>query len=96
MCRCGLPATANGRECPACFRARIASVCVGYAPSRSLGAGRLDTAASRKMMRRLEAYRQARAEGIQPRTTRRFDIDMARRLSDLAGRAFRADRGNER
>lgn len=44
------------------------------------------------MMRRLEAYRQTRAEGIQPRTTRWGDIDAGRRLSDKFGVAFRADR----
>src|SRR6266513_3080523 len=88
-CACGEPATANGRECGDCFRERLQSVRSNFAPTRTLGAGKhLGLTAGRRLESRLEDYRATRAEGIQPSSTRRADIDRAKRLSDQAGSAF--------
>jgi hypothetical protein len=81
-CACGEPASANGRECGACYRERLRSVSNGYRPS-----------VHRRWDGRLERYRQTRMEGSQPRGTTTAAIDEARQLSDLTGQAFRADTG---
>jgi hypothetical protein len=90
LCACGAEATANGRECPPCYRRRLRSVSSGFAPSGAGGAV-IDPIASRRLEGRLEEYRASRAEGIQPRTTRRSDVQKAKELSDRTGSAFRAD-----
>lgn len=96
-CACGAPATANGRECPRCFRARLGTVQTAFAPTRSLGAGQVDRTASKRWEARLEQYRQVRAEGSQPRSTRWSHIEEAKRESDRAGEAFgRSFRENAR
>jgi hypothetical protein len=82
LCACGRPATANGRECPRCFRVRLGTVHSAYTPSRTEGH---DPKAQRRLDRRLESYRRARAEGLQPRTTRQKDVDDARRIADATG-----------
>jgi hypothetical protein len=88
-CACGKPATANGRECPGCFRGRLLSVRNGFTPTRVQG--QIDPLKSRRWDSRLERYRSTRKEGIQPATTRSADIDTARRLSDETQEPFRAD-----
>jgi hypothetical protein len=88
-CACGAPASANGTECPACYRERLGSVNSGFTPTRSRG--QIDPAKSRRWDGRLEDYRRTRAEGIQPRSTRQGDIDAAKRLSDRIQEPFRAD-----
>ncbi len=93
-CRCGEPATANGRECGACFRDRLCSVHNGYTPTRTVGAGQVDPAKTRRWDSRLEDYRKVRHEGSQPAGTKRRQIDAAKRRSDEAQAAFRADRTN--
>lgn len=90
-CACGEPASANGRECPECFRVRLGSVQQGFAPTRSLKAGQMDRTASKRWEHRLEDYQHTRQEGIQPLTTRTRDIEEAKRASDETGQAFRAD-----
>lgn len=40
--------------------------------------------------RELESYRQARAQGIQPKSTKTADIERAVRVSDKYGRAYDA------
>lgn len=52
-------------------------------------AGR-STTAERKWNKNLADYRAARAEGIQPASTRPKDIEQAKILSDYTGQAFRA------
>jgi hypothetical protein len=97
LCECGAPATANGRECPACFHDRLATVRSAFTPTRTAGAGQIDPEKSRRWDSRLDDYRRTRAEGSQPKSTRRRDIEAAKAASDRAGRAFRADRaGRER
>lgn len=86
-CQCGRPATANGRECSTCFRTRLRSVGTTFAPTRT----GTDRTAERKLSRRLEHYRKARVEGIQPATTRTRDVDAALAVSDASQTAFRAD-----
>ena len=90
-CACGEPATANGRECPTCYRERLGSVNNGFAPTRSLGAGQMDRTKSKRWDGRLEDYAKTRHEGSQPATTRRRDIEASKRISDVTGRAHRAD-----
>lgn len=90
VCECGELATANERECPRCFRERLGSVSQGFAPTRSLGAGQMDRTASRRWESRLEDYRATRKEGIQPKGTRRRQIDEAKRISDDRGAAYMA------
>ncbi len=92
-CACGRTASANGSECPDCYRARLGSVQQGFAPTRSLGAGQMDRTLSRRFESRLEDYRKVRAEGIQPNGTRRHQIEDAKRVSDVMGEAFRGDAG---
>jgi hypothetical protein len=92
LCACGAPASSNGRECPACFRDRLATVSNGFTPTREHG--QIDPEKSRRWDSRLEDYRRTRAEGSQPRSTRRRDIETAKATSDRAGRAFRADRAS--
>jgi hypothetical protein len=91
-CWCGDDATANGTECSTHYLERLRSVQTSFAPTRSLGAGQMDTTASRRHEARLEDYRRVRLEGSQPATTRRSDIEVAKRESDRTGAAHRADR----
>ncbi len=87
-CACGAEATANGRECGPCYRERLGSVSTAFAPTRTGS----DRTAQLKLDRRLEHYRKARADGIQPATTRVKDVDAALAVSDHTQTAFRADR----
>lgn len=88
LCACGQPATANGRECVACWRDRVSSVNTAFHPT----AGReLGVTANKKWFGRLERFRQTAAEGSVPRGTSTAAIDEARRVSDETGQAFRAD-----
>ena len=91
-CACGEPAVANGTECSTCFLERLRSVNNGFAPTRSLGAGQMDWTKSKRWESRLEDYRKTRHEGSQPATTRRRDIEASKRISDVTGRAHRADK----
>lgn len=88
MCRCGREATANGRECPSCFRERIGSVNNGYTPSRARGSMRPEE--NRKWDARLERYASLRRQGVQPESTKSRDIEKADRLSQATGEPFRA------
>jgi len=91
-CWCGADATANGTECSTHYLERLRSVQSSFAPTRSLGAGKMDTTASRRQEARLEDYRRVRYEGSQPASTRRRDIEATKRESDRTGAAHRADR----
>lgn len=50
-------------------------------------AGGSDATTQKKWDANLESYRAARAEGLQPATTRQGDIDAAKRVADVAGHA---------
>lgn len=89
VCACGQPATANGRECPPCYRERLGSVTLTSAPPMRAGASGRDP--NVRWQRRLDDYARTRAEGIQPSTTRQQEIDDAKRVSDEMGTAFRGD-----
>ncbi len=93
-CACGAPATVNGRECAEHWRERISTVNTAFAPTRTAGAGQIDPEKSRRWDSRLEDYAKVRHEGSQPQTTRRRDIEAAKRISDATQEAFRADRAN--
>lgn len=50
-----------------------------------------DATAQKKWDADLSAYRDARAAGVQPASTRRSAVDAALRASDATGTPFRAD-----
>lgn len=50
-----------------------------------------DYTRQKKADRDLEAYASARKEGIQPKSTRRHDVESAVKQSDKTGVAFQAD-----
>jgi hypothetical protein len=64
--------------------AKDAGIRVAYANS----ANGQDYTAQRKADKELDAYKSARAEGIQPAGTRMAQVEQARRISDSAGAAF--------
>ena len=64
--------------------AQDANVRVAYSDSLN---GRSYTAA-KAMDKELDAYKAARAEGIQPAGTRMHQVEQARRISDASGVAF--------
>lgn len=49
-----------------------------------------DRTRQRKWDSDLAAYRQARSEGMQPRSTQRSDVEAAKVISDTTGKAFQA------
>lgn len=59
-----------------------------YLASPSRG---LDGTTQKRWDSELEAYRQARSEGIQPDSTRIASITKARKLSDMRGAAYGRD-----
>lgn len=65
----------------------------GCFPTRSNGAGRGDAMAQKKWDAELASYKAARAQGVQPATTRTPDIERAMRMSDKAGKAYNAETG---
>ena len=67
-----------------CLKAK--TIKVAYCNS----AGGFDLTKQKKWDRDLDAYRAARAEGLQPATTSRRDVDAARAVSDKTGKAFQA------
>ena len=69
-----------------CFGCKILGI--------SLNAGEASTRTSmstKKWDAELQAYRDARAQGIQPSSTRMKDIQVAVEVSNRAGKAFKAD-----
>lgn len=83
-CRTGC-VTRDHESYAACLRAGMPRI--SYANS----AGGLDRSAQQRWDRELDNYRAARADGLQPASTKQKDIDTARRISDATGTAFRAD-----
>lgn len=80
--RCENPGShANMGEC-----LRAKGVRVAYANE----AGGFDATAQKVFDRNLDAYQAARAQGIQPASTNRRDVDAAIAKSDAAGKAFEA------
>lgn len=65
-----------------CMRGK--NIRVAYCQSAS---GR-DYTAQKKWDKNLDKYASTRAEGIQPKTTNAFDIEMAQKISDSEGVAF--------
>ena len=59
---------------------------IGYANS----AGGSDYTAEKKWQKDLDAYADARRQGIQPAGTSRQQVEDAKALSDLQGKAFQA------
>lgn len=55
--------------------------------------GGSDRTRQKKWDAELDSYREARAQGIQPATTRKADIERAVRMSDQAGKAYDAGTG---
>lgn len=82
-CRTGCR-TKDHQSYAECLRAGAPSVM--YANS----ANNRDYTAQKKWDRELDAYRAARAEGLQPAGTSMKKVEDAKRISDLTGTAFRA------
>lgn len=82
-CRTGC-ITRDHESYAACLRS--AAVRVAYANS----ANGMDLTAQKRWDSELDAYRAARAEGLQPASTKRKDIDAAKAVSDKTGKAFSA------
>ena len=81
-CRSGCPTQdhANWGEC-----ARSANLRVAYA-----GIGGGDATSQKRWDKELSDYRNARAQGIQPASTKTKDIRKAVEISNKTGRAFNA------
>jgi hypothetical protein len=83
VCTSGCPT----KDCPsyaACLRGKGTKV--AYANS----AGGWDATGQKKWDSELSLYREARAEGIQPASTKRTDVERALRISDTTGKAHQA------
>jgi hypothetical protein len=81
--------------CPT-FGAHLRAKSIGYNgcfPTRSNGFGRGDATGQKKWDAELQAYRDARAQGIQPSGTTRKSVERAVRMSDKAGKAYDAGTG---
>lgn len=87
MCSTGCP-TKDHETYGACMRAKGSKV--AYANS----AGGWDYSTQKAHDRELDAYKQARREGIQPSSTKMPDIERAKAISDLTGSPFQADASN--
>lgn len=81
-CRTGCPTQdhASWGEC-----ARAASLRIAYC-----GIGGVSATDQRKWDSELASYRAARDQGIQPRTTKKADVQAAVKVSDMTGTAFQA------
>lgn len=79
-CRSGCP-TQDHQSWGEC--ARAASFKVAYC-----GIGGGDATKQKKWDRELDSYKAARAQGIQPRSTKSRDIETAVKVSDMTGVAF--------
>lgn len=80
-CRSGCPTPGQHRSYGECARAA------------NIHVGQVDATAERKWDAELNAYAAARAQGVQPATTKMPDIQRALDRSDQTGRAFDAGVG---
>lgn len=80
-CTTGCP-TQDCESYAACLRGK--SPRVAYANS----ANGYDFSTQKKWDKDLDAYRDARAQGLQPDTTKRADVDRAHAISDITGSAY--------
>lgn len=69
-----------------CFGCKVSTLTVAYC-----GVGGGDATRQRKWDNELAAYRDARAQGVQPETTRSKDISAAMHWSEKAGVAYSAE-----
>lgn len=70
--------------CPTQDHKSYADCCKGL----SLAIGEALTLRQQSVDKELKAYRNARAEGIQPRGTQMHQVEQAKRISDASGVAF--------
>lgn len=76
------PTVAHESSCE-CFACRAKTLKIAYC-----GIGGGDATTQKKWDRNLDAYRAAKAQGIQPKSTRASAIEAAVRQSDKTGTAF--------
>lgn len=81
-CRTGCP-TQDHQSWGEC--ARAAAFKVAYC-----GIGGGDATAQKQWDRELDSYKAARAQGIQPRSTKKQDVEAAVKVSNMTGSAFQA------
>ena len=82
-CTSGCP-TQDHESWGACMKAK--GLRIGYANS----AGGMDYTAQKKWDRDLDAYKDARAQGIQPSGTSRPQVEAALAISNTTGTAYQA------
>ena len=80
-CTTGCP-TKTCESYAACLRGKRSRV--AYANS----AGGYDYSTQKAWDKDIAAYKDARAQGLQPATTKRADVDRAHAISDITGSAF--------
>lgn len=80
-CTTGCP-TKTCESYAACLRGKRSRV--AYCNS----AGNSDFTQQKKWDADITAYKDARAQGLQPATTKRADVDRAHAISDITGSAF--------
>lgn len=74
-----------------CFGCKAMSLTIsGVSPTVSKGFGRSDRTGEIKMQKELALYREARAQGIQPKSTQTKDIRRAIDRSNQVGKAWDA------
>ena len=83
-CSTGCPTPGAHGSYGECMRSK--STKVAYANS----ANNMDYSAQRAWDKELDSYREAKAEGLQPASTKQRDIDAAKRISDATGTPFQA------
>ena len=66
----------------------------GVFATRSLGSGKGDRTAQKKWDAELDAYKDARRQGVQPASTKMPDIRAAMKASEIVGRAYDATDGS--
>lgn len=88
--RCTCDANPPHETFGACFRDKGVQYAQGAFPTRT---GHVSTDQNKRWERRLDKYRQARADGIQPSSTKTAAIDAAVQASDAAGKAFDGSTG---
>lgn len=82
-CTTGCP-TQDCESYGACLKGKSARV--AYCNS----AGGMDYSSQKRWDRELSAYKDARAEGLQPSGTKLHQVENAKRISDATGTAFQA------
>lgn len=83
-CSSSCPEPGSHESWGECVRAK------GLRTAVSIPGNGYDRSAQHRWDQRIDSYRKARSEGIQPMGSKRSDIETAVRMSDATGTAFKA------